>query len=83
MLADSFKLSTLNLYARSTLFEKINITANATLDPYKMDPRTQYRKNEYAWEGGKFKPGTITNGSVNISTSFQSKRKMIKTRKLM
>jgi lipopolysaccharide assembly outer membrane protein LptD (OstA) len=75
MLADSFKLSTLNLYARSTLFEKINITANATLDPYKMDPRTQYRRNEYAWKGGKFKPGTITNGSVNISTSFQSKKK--------
>ena len=75
MLADSFKLSTLNLYARSTLFEKINITANATLDPYKMDPRTQYRKNEYAWEGGKFKPGSITSGSVNISTSFQSKKK--------
>jgi LPS-assembly protein len=75
MLADSFKLSTINLYARSTLFEKINITANATLDPYKMDPRTQYRKNEYAWEGGKFTPGSITSGSVNISTSFQSKKK--------
>ena len=28
-LADSFKLSTFNLYARSYLFEKINITANA------------------------------------------------------
>ena len=81
MLADSFKLSTLNLYARSTLFEKINITANASLDPYKMDPRTQYRKNEYAWQGGKFKPGTITNGSVNISTSFQSKKKDDKDKK--
>jgi lipopolysaccharide assembly outer membrane protein LptD (OstA) len=80
-LADSFKLSTLNIYARSTLFEKINITANATLDPYKTDPRTQYRKNEYAWEGGKFTPGSITSGSVNISTSFQSKKKDDKDKK--
>ena len=80
-LADSFKLSTFNLYARSTLFEKINITANATLDPYKTDPRTQYRKNEYAWQGGKFKPGSITSGSVNISTSFQSKKKDDKDKK--
>jgi hypothetical protein len=80
-LADSFKLSTFNLYARSTLFEKINITANATLDPYKTDPRTQYRKNEYAWQGGKFTPGSITSGSVNISTSFQSKKKNDKDKK--
>jgi LPS-assembly protein len=80
-LADSFKLSTFNLYARSTLFEKINITANATLDPYKTDPRTQYRKNEYAWQGGKFTPGSITSGSVNISTSFQSKKKDDKDKK--
>jgi lipopolysaccharide assembly outer membrane protein LptD (OstA) len=80
-LADSFKLSTFNLYARSTLFETINITANATLDPYKTDPRTQYRKNEYAWQGGKFTPGSITSGSVNISTSFQSKKKDDKDKK--
>ncbi len=73
-LADSFKLSTLSLYARSMLFEKINITANATLDPYQFDERG-YRKDVYAWEGGKFSPGTITSGSLNVSTNFQSKRK--------
>ena len=32
LMADSFKLSSFNLYLRSTLFEKINITANATID---------------------------------------------------
>jgi hypothetical protein len=73
-LADSFKLSTLSLYARSMLFEKINITANATLDPYQFDERG-YRKDVYAWEGGKFSPGTITSGSLNVSTNFQSKKK--------
>ena len=75
MLADSFKLSTFNIYARSTLLEKINITANATLDPYKTDPTTGYRKNVYAWNEGKFSPGSIVNGNLNISTSLQSKKK--------
>ncbi|HSC38922.1 MAG TPA: putative LPS assembly protein LptD, partial [Chitinophagaceae bacterium] len=33
LMADSFKLSDISLYLRSTLFEKINITAGANLDP--------------------------------------------------
>jgi hypothetical protein len=73
-LADSFKLSTFNLYARSYLFEKINITANATLDPYKTDPATGFRKDEYAWEGGNFSPGSITSGSISISTTLRSEK---------
>lgn len=73
-LADSFKLSTISLYFRSTLFEKINITAGANLDPYKVNA-AGYRINEYAWKGGRFSPGRITNGSVAVSTSFQSKPK--------
>lgn len=74
-LADSFKLSTFNLYARSNLFEKINITANANLDPYKKNPENGFRINKYAWEGTRFTPGTIVNGNINISTNIQSKRK--------
>jgi hypothetical protein len=73
-LADSFKLSTISLYARSVLFEKVNITANASLDPYTYDS-LGFRKDIYAWQGGNFSPGTITNGSLNISTNFQSKKK--------
>ncbi len=82
-LADSFKLSTISLYARSVLFEKMNITANASLDPYVYDS-LGFRKNVYAWEGGKFSPGSITNGSLNISTNFQSKPKdgAVESRKL-
>jgi hypothetical protein len=75
LLADSFKLSTMNMYARSSLFDKINITANATLDPYKTNPQTGYRINELAWKGGKFNMGRIVNGNLNISTSLQSKKK--------
>jgi hypothetical protein len=68
------KLSPINLYIRSTLFEKINITANATLDPYKVN-ETGYQTNTYAWNGGAGYWGGITNGNIAISTSFQSKEK--------
>lgn len=73
-LADSFKLSNISLYLRSTLFEKINITAGANLDPYKVNA-AGYRIDEYAWKGGSFSPGRITNGNIAVSTSFQSKPK--------
>ena len=74
LMADSFKLSPMSLYVRSTLFEKINITMGATLDPYQVDT-LGFRKNIYAWQGGGFKPGRITNGNIAISTSFKSKPK--------
>ncbi len=74
-MADSFKLAPFSLYARSTLFEKINITAGAVLDPYQVDS-TGYRIDKYMWSGGGgFKPGRITSGSISISTTFQSKPK--------
>ena len=73
-LRDSMKLDLFNLYFRTTLFEKINITANSTFDPY------QYNENgidinKYAWDGEKFKLGRLTSGSISITTSFQSKPK--------
>jgi len=77
---DSFPLSNISLYVRSTLFEKINITANANLDPYEVDalgirhPRLMLKSN-------KFKPGRITNGSIAVSTSFSSQSKDGKTDK--
>jgi LPS-assembly protein len=74
IMADSFKLSTFSLYIRSTLFEKINITAGGVLDPYQVDSKG-YRIDKYAWSGGKFSPGRITNGNIAISTSFKSKEK--------
>jgi LPS-assembly protein len=77
-MADSFKLAPFSLYVRSTLFEKINITMGATMDPYQVDS-FGYRVDKYTWKGnGKFglsKLGRITNGNVAISTSFQSQAK--------
>ena len=77
MLADSFNLSTFNFYARSSLLEMINITANMTMDPYKSNPQTGYRMNQYIWSGGgKFDFfSSLVSGSINISTSLQSKKK--------
>ncbi|MBL7740561.1 MAG: LPS-assembly protein LptD [Chitinophagaceae bacterium] len=70
--ADSMKLAPFQMYFRTNLFDKINISANATMDPYQTDARGR-SISKYAWEGGKFKPGRITTGSVSVSSSFQSK----------
>ena len=72
--ADSMKLSPLQFYFRTNLFDKINISASATMDPYQTDARGR-DIDKYAWKGGKFKPGRITTGSVSLSSSFQSKPK--------
>ncbi len=74
LMIDSFKLSVMSLNLRSTLFEKINITASANLDPYQTNSRG-FRVDKYAWQDGKFKLGTITNGSISMSTDFKSKPK--------
>jgi lipopolysaccharide assembly outer membrane protein LptD (OstA) len=71
---DSFPLSNISLYARSTLFEKINITANANLDPYYTDARG-VRHPRLMIADNKLKPGRITQAGIAISTSLQSKSK--------
>ncbi len=71
-IADSFNLSNISFYFRSTLFEKINITASTTLNPYQVDSNG-FAVNKYAWKGDKFKLGRFTNGSLSMSTTFQSK----------
>ncbi|SRR5579871_3943800 len=75
-LADSFKLSPISFYFRSTLFDKINITGGAILDPYETDS-LGFKRNIYAWNepGKKFSLGRITSGNLAISTSFKSKPK--------
>ncbi|MBO9202631.1 MULTISPECIES: putative LPS assembly protein LptD [Niastella] len=83
--ADSFKLAPFSLYIRSTLFEKVNITAGATLDPYQVD-KYGYRINRYTWQsdtsgaGNGKSLGRITNGNIAVSTSFQSSN--VKDKKL-
>lgn len=73
--ADSMKLAPVQFYFRTNLFNKINISANATLDPYQVNSRGQ-DIGKYAWQGAnKFTLGRITNGSISMSSSFSSKPK--------
>lgn len=71
---DSFRLSPILIYFRTTLFEKININARASLNPYQANARG-YDIPRYAWQGGKFSLGRLTSGSISMSTNFQSKPK--------
>ena len=84
-LADSLKLSPISLYIRTNLFNEgdvipgvttsgINISASGTLTPYRLNGYGSATK-DYAWSGKKFKLGTLTNASISMSTSFQSKPK--------
>ena len=71
-LADSLKLLPFSLSLRSTLFDKINLTASAILDPYQTDAKGQ-DVDRFAWASGGFSPGRIRSGSISLSTNFQSK----------
>jgi LPS-assembly protein len=71
-LADSFKLSNINIYLRSTLFKKVIFSFTGNLDPYQHDT-LGIEKNVYAWQGKAFTIGRISNASVSLSTSFKSK----------
>ncbi len=73
-LAERFKLSPFQFYFRTNLFEKININANATMSPYKVDALGR-DTSVYVWQDGKIGLGRLTSGSVSLSTSFQSKPK--------
>jgi len=71
-IVDTLKWSPLSLSLRSTLFDKINITGNASIDPYDIDSFGR-RVNKLLWEQGSL--GRLTTGSLAISTSLKSKSK--------
>jgi LPS-assembly protein len=71
-LQDSLKLQPFSLYLRSTLFEKLNLTAQALLDPYQADSFGR-QVDRFMWDGNRFSLGRITSGSISMSTRFQSK----------
>lgn len=76
MIADSLNWSPFSFSLRSTLFEKINITGSASMDPYGVDSFGR-RIDRLLWKEGKV--GRLTNGSLAISTSLKSKSKDGKT----
>lgn len=77
MLADSFRLSPFSIYARTNLFDKVNISASGSIDPYQVNARGR-RLDKYVWEAGKFSIGKLTSATIAMSTSFQSSDKKSK-----
>ncbi len=74
LIVDSFQLQPISVLLSTNLFQRFNITGTTTIDPYQVN---QYgrRLDKYVWEGGKFKLGRITNGSLSFGTRFESKKK--------
>ncbi len=72
--ADSLRLSPFQLSARSNLFNRINITASAQLDPYDVSGTGQ-RVNTFLWQRKAFTLGRLTNANLSISSSFQGGNK--------
>ena len=76
LLADSLKWSYISASYRSTLFQKVNITGSAILDPYETN---EFGRDidKLLWKKGKI--GRLTSASFAVSTSIQSKTKDGKT----
>ena len=60
--------------ARSNLFNKINISASATINPYLYDS-TGRDIDRLVWKEKTLTLGRITGGNVSLSTSFQGGEK--------
>lgn len=69
-LADSFQLSNFSMSARTNLFNKINITANANLDPYDTDAKGE-RIKTLLWKRKPISLGRLTSASLSLSSQFQ------------
>ncbi len=67
-------ISPISIRAGSNLFNKINITAGATINPYRQDSAGNYH---LLWKQAKI--GDFQSGNLSISTSLQSKSKDKKT----
>ena len=77
-MADSFKLSTFGISASTNLFNKINITANGTLDPY-LTNNIGERIDKLVWSKRPLSLGRLTSGSVALQTQFKGGDKTEKT----
>ncbi len=73
-LADSMKLSNISVNMSTTIFGKMGVSGNMTLDPYAIDYRGQ-RYNKLLITTGGFKPFRMTGASLSTSYTFQGQGK--------
>ena len=76
---DSFQLSPFIVSARSNLFDKINITAGAVLDPYQVNAEGR-RVNSLLWQRNAFSLGRLVSGNVSVSSNFRGGDKKTDTK---
>ena len=76
-LADSFQLANIAISARTNLFDKINISAQANVDPYQYSATGTRLKKLVA--SNKFALGNVTSASIAFATSFKGGDKTKKT----
>lgn len=74
IIVDSFQLQPISILMSTNLFQRFNITGTTTIDPYEVNEYGR-RIDKYVWEGGNFKLGRITTGSLSFGTRFESKKK--------
>ncbi len=77
-LLDSFQLNNISASARTNLFEKININAGATFDPYEYN-ELGIRQKRLVWKDKILSLGNLTNANIALSTSFKGGDKSKKT----
>ena len=74
-LADSMKLSNISVNMSTSVFGKLGISANATLDPYAINEYgTRINKFNIVQEGG-FRLARLTNASISTSYQFSGEGK--------
>lgn len=80
--ADSMNWSMINVSGRTKLFKVVDITMNATLDPYKMDYATGLRTKNLLINQSSY-IGRLTYATLALSTSVRSltKKKDVKAAK--
>ncbi len=74
MIADSFKLSTIALSARTTI-KGISVNMGGTLNPYMVNEKGRVL-DEYVWnhKNGFGKLGRLTNANMSFGMNFESKK---------
>jgi LPS-assembly protein len=72
-LADSFKLQPISVSARTNLFQKVTLSADASFDPYQVNEFG--RPIDKYIIGNKFALGRLTTASVALQTSFKGGEK--------
>ena len=77
-LIDSFQFSTILLQARTNLFEKVNISGQATFDPYQTNAEGR-RIDKLVWSKKPLSLGNLVSGGVQLQTSFKGGDKTKKT----